>query len=120
MSALAQADAVLAAQRTEQGRRGKEAQRRAGLDVSIISTESRESAASAATSATSQVQAAVAARALAQSNLERTTVRLPVSGYVTNLNVHKGDFAAVGAASAGRHRQRLVLRRRLLRRDQAG
>ncbi|MGK5079693.1 biotin/lipoyl-binding protein [Janthinobacterium sp. HLX7-2] len=97
VSALAQADAVLAAQRTEQGRRSKEAQRRAGLDASIISTESRESAAFAATSATSQVQAAQAVRALAQLNLERTTVRAPVSGYVTNLNVHKGDFAAVGA-----------------------
>ncbi|MED5598433.1 efflux RND transporter periplasmic adaptor subunit [Janthinobacterium sp. P210006] len=97
-SALAQADAVLATQRTEQGRRDKEAQRRANLDASIISTESRESAAFAASSASSQVQAALAARALAQLNLERTTVRAPVSGYVTNLNVHKGDFAAVGAA----------------------
>lgn len=98
VSALAQANATLAAQKTELGRRGKEAQRRASLDASIISTENRESAAFAASAAGSQVQAAVAARALAELNLERTTVRAPVSGYVTNLNVHAGDFAAVGAA----------------------
>jgi RND family efflux transporter MFP subunit len=96
-SALAQADAVLAAQKTEQGRRGKEAQRRASLDDSIVSAENRETASYAATSAGAQVRAALAARELAQLNLDRTVVRAPVSGYVTNLNVHKGDFAAVGA-----------------------
>jgi len=98
VSALAQANATLAAQKTELGRRGKEAQRRASLDASIISTENRESAAFAASAASSQVQAALAARTLAELNLERTTVRAPVDGYVTNLNVHTGDFAAVGAA----------------------
>ncbi|MDC8757560.1 biotin/lipoyl-binding protein [Janthinobacterium sp. hw3] len=98
VSALAQADAVLAAQKTEQGRRGKEAARRAGLDASIVSTESRETAQYAATTASAQYQAALAARQLAQLNLERTFVRAPASGYVTNLNVHAGDFAAVGAA----------------------
>src|SRR5262249_11929205 len=45
-----------------------------------------------------QIEAAMAARKLAQVNLERTVVRAPVTGYVTNLNVHVGDFAAVGAS----------------------
>ncbi|WP_233196493.1 HlyD family efflux transporter periplasmic adaptor subunit, partial [Chromobacterium sinusclupearum] len=45
-----------------------------------------------------QYQAAVAARDLAALNLQRTVVRAPTDGYVTNLNVHVGDYAAAGAA----------------------
>ncbi|KQW88461.1 hypothetical protein ASC94_23870 [Massilia sp. Root418] len=97
-AALAQSDALLAAQQVERGRRSKEAQRRAALDDAVISAENRESAGFAADSAGAQLRAAQAARSLAQLNLERTVVRAPVSGYVTNLNVHAGDFAAVGAA----------------------
>ncbi|MFA9219008.1 MAG: biotin/lipoyl-binding protein [Sphingomonadaceae bacterium] len=97
-NALAQATALVVAQQVEQGRRTREAGRRAALDSAIVSAESRESASFAADSATAQLQAAQAARKLAQLNLERTVVRAPVAGYVTNLNVHVGDFAAVGAA----------------------
>lgn len=97
-SALAQADAALAAQQIERGRRGKEAGRRAGLDDSVVSAESRETAQFAAGAASAQYAGALAARQLAQLNLERTVVRAPATGYVTNLNVHAGDFAAVGAA----------------------
>lgn len=96
-SALASADAALAAQRVEKTRRGSEAKRRADLDDSVIPAESRESAAYAAGTADAQYRGALAARRLAQLNLERTVVRAPVSGYVTNLHVHRGDFAAVGA-----------------------
>ena len=98
VAALAQADALLATQKTEQGRRGKEAGRRADLDASVLSTESRESAEFAVSTAASQYRGALAARDLARLNLERTTVRAPATGYVTNLNVHAGDFAAIGAA----------------------
>ncbi|MET3132174.1 RND family efflux transporter MFP subunit [Oxalobacteraceae bacterium GrIS 1.11] len=98
VAALAQAEAVLAAQKIEQGRRGAEAARRASLDASVVSTESRESAQYAAGAATFQYQGALAARNLARLNLERTTVRAPATGYVSNLNVHAGDFAAIGAA----------------------
>jgi RND family efflux transporter MFP subunit len=97
-SALAQANAQLASQQVEKGRRAKEASRRAGLDNAIVSAESRETAEFAAGTASAQYQAALAARGMAELNLERTVVRAPVSGYVTNLNVHVGDFAAVGAA----------------------
>ncbi|HEV7814192.1 MAG TPA: biotin/lipoyl-binding protein [Janthinobacterium sp.] len=98
VDALAQAEAMLAAQRTEISRRSTEAKRRAGLDASVVSTESRESADFAVNSATAQYQAALAARNLAQVNLERTVVRAPATGYVTNLHVYVGDFAAAGAA----------------------
>ena len=97
-AALAQANAQLATQQVEQGRRSKEAARRAGLDDTIVSAENRDGALFAAGTATAQYQGALAARELARLNLERTVVRAPVSGYVTNLNVHAGDFAAVGAA----------------------
>jgi RND family efflux transporter MFP subunit len=97
-SALAQANATLAAQQVEKGRRSSEAKRRAGLGSDVVSVESKEIADFAVSSANAQIEAAQAARKLAQVNLERTVVRAPVSGYVTNLEVHVGDFAAVGAA----------------------
>ena len=97
-NALAQARAMLASQQVEKGRRTQEARRRAGLDNAIVSAESKETAEAAAGTASAQYQAALAARNLAELNLERTVVRAPVTGYVTNLNVHAGDFAAVGAA----------------------
>lgn len=98
VSALAEANALLAAQQTEKSRRGTEARRRAGLDAEVVSTESRETAQFAESTAAFRYQAALAARNLAQLNLERTVVRAPATGYVTNLSVHAGDFAAVGAA----------------------
>ena len=97
-NALAHASAQLAAMQVEKGRRSSEASRRAGLDNAIVSAESRETAEFAVGTASAQYQAAVTARNLAQLNLERTVVRAPVTGYVTNLNVFVGDFAAVGAA----------------------
>jgi RND family efflux transporter MFP subunit len=97
-NALTQAGALLAAQQVEKGRRGKEAKRRQALDSAIVSAESMETAEFAVGTASAQYQAALAARDLAALNLERTVVRAPVDGYVTNLNVHAGDFAAVGAA----------------------
>nr|WP_202412886.1 efflux RND transporter periplasmic adaptor subunit [Duganella lactea] len=97
-NALAQSKALLASQQVEKGRRAHEAQRRAGLDDAIVSAESKETAQAAVGTASAQYQAAVAARDLAELNLQRTVVRAPVTGYVTNLNVHPGDFAAVGTA----------------------
>jgi multidrug resistance efflux pump len=39
----------------------------------------------------------VAARDQARVNLERTTIRSPVNGYVTNLTLRVGDYATPGA-----------------------
>jgi RND family efflux transporter MFP subunit len=96
VEALAQAEAVLSAQKAEQAHRTSEARRRASLDSSIVSTESREGANFAVSAAAAQYQAALAARNAAQINLDRTVVRAPVTGYITNLNVFAGSFAAVG------------------------
>lgn len=97
-SALAQASATLSAQQVEKSRRSREASRRAALGADIVSAESKDNADYAVSSAGAQLQALQAARKLAELNLERTVVRAPVTGYVTNLNVHVGDFASVGAA----------------------
>lgn len=95
--ALAHAEAELATTRVTQSQRGTEAKRRAALDSSVVSTESRETADFAVNAASAQLRAAQESVNLAKLNLERTSVRAPVTGYVTNLNVHPGDFAAVGA-----------------------
>lgn len=94
--AVAQAEATLAAQQAEKGMRSKEAARRSGLDASIVTSENREASASLSSIAGAKYQAAAAALETAQLNLERTDVKAPVDGYVTNLHVYAGDFAATG------------------------
>jgi multidrug resistance efflux pump len=57
-----------------------------------------EQAAAAQQQAQAAVKQAQAALATAQLNLQRTEVRAPVDGYVTNLLVRAGDYASAGAA----------------------
>jgi len=96
--AMAEADAALAAQQAEKAMRGREAARRQGLDAAVVTSENREAATSLASVANARYLAAAAARDTARLNLERTEVRAPVDGYVTNLHVHAGDFASIGTA----------------------
>ena len=56
-----------------------------------------EQAVAAQQQAQASVKQAQAALATAQLNLERTQVRAPVDGYVTNLLVRVGDYASAGA-----------------------
>ena len=56
-----------------------------------------EQAAAALQQAQASVKQAQAALATAQLNLQRTEVRSPVDGYVTNLLVRVGDYASAGA-----------------------
>jgi multidrug resistance efflux pump len=88
------------------------AQKAADLQVKQVQSERRQHLSSIATSAEEQqvfagtaVQAEAAFKAaqqqLAQAeiNLERTQVRSPVNGYVTNLLLRVGDFAHEGTAN---------------------
>ena len=93
---VSQAEATLSAQQAEKGMRSKESARRNGLDASIVTSENREAAASLSSIAGAKYQAAAAALETAQLNLERTDVKAPVDGYVTNLHVYAGDFAGIG------------------------
>lgn len=96
--ALSQANARLAASKAQMVMKEREAERRARLDGVVVSSENRENARSQAESAEALYQETVAAVDTAKLNLTRTEVRAPVDGYISNLNVHTGDFATAGAA----------------------
>jgi RND family efflux transporter MFP subunit len=93
---LAAAEANVAARKAEMLMRQSEADRRAKLTTLSISTEARENAQHVAAAATAAYQQAVADRSTASLNLERTVVRAPVNGFVTNLTLVIGQYAAVG------------------------
>ena len=119
-AAGANIDAVMAsadARRTEYDMRQEQATRRQAL-ADVVPKEERNNAKSVADSAMAawkeaqasghqagaareQAQAAVALAEVAveqsRLDLERTEVRAPVDGYVTNLVVRAGDYAATGS-----------------------
>ncbi|WP_244813729.1 HlyD family secretion protein [Caballeronia sp. Lep1P3] len=96
--AVEQAQANVAARAAELHMRREDAQRRADMDSLVVSKEARENAMQTASTAAAQLQQAQAALDAAKLNLERTKVYSPVDGYVTNLNVFRGDYATAGTA----------------------
>jgi multidrug resistance efflux pump len=94
--ALATAEAAVAARKAEMLMRQSEAERRSKLTTLAISSEAKEDAQHVAASATAAYHQAVADRSTASLNLERTIIRAPVNGFVTNLTLVVGQYAAVG------------------------
>jgi multidrug resistance efflux pump len=94
--ALAMADTTVAAHQAEMEMRQQEAARRAKLTTLSISVEAREDAMLTANSAAASYRHALADRSTAQLNLDRTVVRAPVNGFVTNLTLDVGQYASVG------------------------
>jgi multidrug resistance efflux pump len=94
--ALATAEAVVAARKADMEMRQHQAARRAKLTTLSISDEAREDAVLTANSAAAAYQQAVADRSTAQLNLDRTILRAPVNGFVTNLTLEVGQFASIG------------------------
>jgi multidrug resistance efflux pump len=94
--ALATADATVAARQAEMEMRQHEAERRAKLTTLSISVEAREDAMLTANSAAATYQQALADRSTAQLNLDRTVLRAPVNGFVTNLTLDIGQYASIG------------------------
>jgi multidrug resistance efflux pump len=74
----------------------REAQRRQELTSLAVTVEEKQTFASNAVAAQAQYQQAVANLNQARVNLERTEIRSPVNGWVTNLLVQLGDYATVG------------------------
>jgi multidrug resistance efflux pump len=68
---------------------------KAGWQAAQASTKQASAAQEQALAAVAQAEVEVAA---AQLNLDRTDVRAPVDGYVTNLDVRVGDYASAGTA----------------------
>ncbi|MFL6704577.1 MAG: efflux RND transporter periplasmic adaptor subunit [Paraburkholderia graminis] len=96
--AVEQAQAAVAARKAELQMKRDDARRRADMDSLVVSKESQENAAHTASAAEAAYQQALAALDAAKLNLARTRVVSPVDGYVTNLNVFRGDYATAGAA----------------------
>ena len=96
--AVQQAQATLDARRADLRSRQAQAQRRAALSALAVSQEEKETFQSQALQAQAAVAGAESALATAQLNLQRTDVRAPVNGYVTNLTLRAGNYAAAGQA----------------------
>jgi len=89
--ALATAEANVAARKAEMEMRQHEAERRAKLTTLSISAEALEDSMLTASSAAASYQQTLADRSTAQLNLDRTVLRAPVNGFVTNLTLDVGQ-----------------------------
>ncbi|UVE18921.1 HlyD family secretion protein [Pseudomonas sp. LS44] len=96
--AVKQAEAQVASRKATLDMRRANAKRRATMDNRVVSRESLDDASNTAAAAEADYQQAQAALEGARLNLTRTRVLAPVDGYVTNLNVHAGDYARAGEA----------------------
>jgi RND family efflux transporter MFP subunit len=67
-----------------------------GSDPNAISAETAETSRTKANEAAAALQLAQSRLATAQLNLQRSTVRSPVNGFVTNLTATVGDYATRG------------------------
>jgi RND family efflux transporter MFP subunit len=93
----AQAAADQASANAENAQR--EADRRAKLTLLETSEEEKQTYRSTALAAMATQRQAVASLAQARVNLDRTTIRSPVNGYVTNLQAQLGDYATAGQSA---------------------
>jgi multidrug resistance efflux pump len=77
----------------------READRRAKLTDLETSTEEVQTYRTTALATAAAERQAVANLAKARVNLDRATIRSPVNGYVTNLQVQLGDYATTGQSA---------------------
>lgn len=97
--ALQSAEAVLATRQHELDLAQEQAARRRPLaGQHAISAEELQKAESVLAISTSARDAAVSARDTAKLNLDRTIIVSPVNGFITNLHLRQGDYAAAGQA----------------------
>jgi multidrug resistance efflux pump len=90
------ADAAVAQAQATSDNAQRQAERRRKLDDLSISVEQKQVFDTNAVAARAQYQQALANRDQAKVNLERTQIRSPVNGWVTNLLTQFGDYATVG------------------------
>ncbi|MBG6246946.1 p-hydroxybenzoic acid efflux pump subunit AaeA [Candidatus Symbiopectobacterium endolongispinus] len=77
----------------------RESGRRTRLGVQAMSQEAIDQSSSALETAQHQLAKAQATLALAKLDLERTVIRAPADGWVTNLNVQRGEYITRGATA---------------------
>ncbi len=97
-NALLAAQAIADERKAELELKEGQAMRRSKVDMRVVSGEEREDASLNAASARARYLAAMADRDRAKLDLERTEIRAPVDGWISNLLVRPGDFAHVGTA----------------------
>lgn len=94
--AVERAQAALDSQVAQTEQLEADAARRAKLGLNAISVEAQQQAESAARAARAAVEEDQAALDSAKLDLERTTIRSPVNGYVSTLIVRQGAYATAG------------------------
>ena len=97
--AVEQAQAAVAQVRANAQNAEREAKRRAVLTTLAVSSEEKQTYLANAIVAKAVLREAIANLARARVNLTRTTIRSPVNGYVTNLQVQLGDYATAGRSA---------------------
>ncbi|QKC94362.1 efflux RND transporter periplasmic adaptor subunit [Mesorhizobium sp. NZP2298] len=97
--ALAQAQAVVEGKQATLDQAKRNLDRLQRLTASAVSVQQIEEARSAVAEAESESLQASASRDLAQLNLDRSKVRAPVNGIITNLSLRPGDYVAPGTAT---------------------
>lgn len=95
-NALQSAEANVAQARANAQNAQAELQRRQKLTDLAETVEDRQVHEANAAASQAQYQAAQVSRDQAKVNLERTQLRSPVNGWVTNLQTQVGDYASVG------------------------
>src|SRR5215467_496472 len=93
--ALHQADASVAAIAVALAQARRENERNRNL-TDLATTEQVEEGQSKVDQLVAQLNSARAQRDVARLNLDRTTIRAPVNGIVTNVDLRPGDYATVG------------------------
>lgn len=97
--AVESAEADVASKKADLDVKRNEAERRAKLTTLSTSIEEKQQYAGSYEVAQAAYQSALVSRDKAKLNLERTDVRSPVNGYVTNLLLRLGDYANTGASN---------------------
>ena len=93
--ALRQADASIASAEVSLAQARRENARNKSL-TDLVTSEQVEEGQAKVDQLAAQLNAARVARDLARLNLERTTIRAPVNGVVTNVELQPGDYASAG------------------------
>jgi len=94
--ALRQAEAAVEGKTAASQQLDADFRRYASLSETVASQQKKEEAQSAALQARADLARAIADRDLAKLNLERSAIKAPVNGRVTNMTLRPGAYVAVG------------------------
>lgn len=97
--ALAEAEADVSYYKALAEEKSREAGRRNKLGVSAMSREEIDQSNNVLQTVLHQMAKAQATRDLARLDLDRTVIRAPADGWVTNLNVYAGEFITRGSTA---------------------